>query len=241
MLPRFSQSIILAFAPNPVVAASTNLVELGPMPIQWIYDMKAMIREVEETKPVAILVVGDGDSVSSIRTCYALRRASVAPIHLISSTMSESEANLARLLGATSVLSAEAAPTALSQLIWQHLNASPQPEVSPPTNQREIAGLNIDFGRRTVRFNGVDVALTRIEFELLTLLVMAAGSVISRTELVAQVWGANWFGVENVLDTHLAHLRRKIARHGFENAIVNVRGVGFYFEPPATHELLAGH
>jgi DNA-binding response OmpR family regulator len=62
--------------------------------------------------------------------------------------------------------------------------------------------------------HGKPVTLTRAEFGLLVLLVSASGSIVAREMLVAKVWGENWFGVENVLDTHLAHLRRKPSARG---------------------------
>lgn len=229
------RSIILAFAVNSTVAQSIDLSELRPIPIHWVYDIAEMIREVEATNPVSMIIAGDGDSISSIRACHSLRQASNAPLHLISSTMSESEANFARSLGATTVHSFEAAPAVIAQFVWQFLKFSVEPRAISEPKQIEIAGLKMDLGRRTVCVDGVAVALTRIEFELLTLLARAAGSVISRADLVTKVWGSNWFGVENVLDTHLAHLRRKIAGTGLDKAIVNVRGVGFYFEPMATY------
>lgn len=236
MLPVSSQSVILAFAPSAALAQHIDLSELRPIPVRWIFDANEMIREVEAINPVSMIVLGDGDNISALRVCYALRQSNSAPLHLISSTMSESEANLARSLGATTVHGATAAPAVIAQFVWQFLKLSATPRMNDAPRQIEIAGLKMDLGRRTVCINGESVSLTRIEFELLTLLVKAAGSVISRADLVAKVWGSNWFGVENVLDTHLAHLRRKIAGNGLDKAIVNVRGVGFYFEPSNSYE-----
>jgi DNA-binding response OmpR family regulator len=234
MLPASSHSVILAFAANPVLAQTLDLSELRPIPVRWVFDLSEMIREVEVLKPVSMIVAGDGDNIASMRVCYALRQADSVPLHLISSTMSESEANLARSLGATTVHDAQTAPAVISQFVWQFLKLTAEPRLAEMPKLIEIAGLKIDLGRRTVCAGGNSIPLTRIEFELLTLLVRAAGSVISRADLVAKVWGSNWFGVENVLDTHLAHLRRKIAGNGLDKAIVNVRGVGFYFEPQSS-------
>ena len=94
-----------------------------------------------------------------------------------------------------------------------------------------MGGFELDLSKRILRINGKIVPLTRTEFDLLLTLVESAGTVVSRANLVGNVWGKNWFGVENVLDTHLTHLRRKIGVFGSYRSIVNVRGVGFYFEP----------
>lgn len=236
MLPLSSHSVILAFAADAALIQTVDLSELRPIPVRWVHDLTEMIREVGIINPVSMIVLADGDNISAMRSCYAIRQTNGAPLHLISSTMSDSEANLARSLGATTVHSADAAPAVIAQFVWQFLKLSAEPGTIDAPNQFEIAGLRVDLGRRTVCIRGSAVALTRIEFELLTILVKAAGSVISRADLVARVWGSNWFGVENVLDTHLAHLRRKIAGNGLDKAIVNVRGVGFYFEPAIAYE-----
>jgi two-component system, OmpR family, response regulator RegX3 len=230
MLPPTYQPVILAFAAN---AAFTRAVDFStlPIPVQWFSDVPEMICEARASNPFALIVLGDGDNIAAMRVCYALRQSSPATLHLISSTMSESEANLARALGATTVQNADAASLAIGQSVSQFLEPSWEQRGTDTPKHLEIAGLHIDLGRRTVSIRGTSIALTRIEFELLALLVKAAGSVISRADLVAKVWGSNWFGVDNVLDTHLAHLRRKIAGSGLDKAIVNVRGVGFYFEP----------
>jgi DNA-binding response OmpR family regulator len=230
MLPPTYQPVILAFTAN---AAFTRAVDFSALPISvhWFFDLSEMIGEARASNPFALIVLGDGDNIAVMRVCYALRQSSSATLHLISSTMSESEANLARALGATTVQSAEAAALAIGHSVSQFLQPSLEQRGTDMPKHLEVAGLHIDLGRRTVSIRGTSVALTRIEFELLALLVKAAGSVISRADLVAKVWGSGWFGADNVLDTHLAHLRRKIAGSGLDKAIVNVRGVGFYFEP----------
>lgn len=231
MLPPGPHLVIFAFAVNPAHVQNLDLSELGVIPVRWMSDLPEMIRELGVLTPVSIIVVGDGDNIFSLRMCYALRRATDVPVHLISATMSRSEADLARSLGATTVNSPEVAPQVIAQFVLHSLKLTGEQEVVVPRQYIEVSGLKLDLGRRTVTIDDVAVNLTRLEFELLTLLVRSAGSVISRAEIVAKIWGLNWVGAENVLDTHLAHLRRKIAGNGLDKAIVNVRGVGFYFEP----------
>jgi two-component system, OmpR family, response regulator RegX3 len=231
MTLELSRSIVLAFAANVPLGVTTDLSDLQPIPVRWTYDLNDMISQVGAFNPASMIVAGDGDNIASMRTCYALRQACDAPLHLISSTMSESEANLARSLGATTVNTPSAAPAVISQFVRQFLKIAVDTRAVDASKILEVGAMQLDLGRRKLCIDGMPVSLTRTEFDLLTPLVRAAGSVVSRADLVAKVWGANWFGVENVLDTHLAHLRRKLADTGFDRAIVNVRGVGFYFEP----------
>jgi DNA-binding response OmpR family regulator len=227
-----SSPIVLAFAPNLSLGLSTELSGLQQMSVHWIYDIGEMIHEVGRINPASMIVAGDGDNIATFRACYALRQACPAPLHLISSTMSESEENLALSLGVTTVNTPSSAPAVIARFAKQTVSMA-EPNPSEQSRILGVGRMQIDLGRRKMQIDSRQVALTRTEFDLLTNLVKAAGSVVSRADLVTKVWGSNWFGVENVLDTHLAHLRKKLAVGGFDRAIVNVRGVGFYFEPSA--------
>jgi DNA-binding response OmpR family regulator len=231
MVPESSHPAVLAYSARTASSVAIDFSELHPVPIFWFHDEAELISQVGLRRPVALVVAGNEDNVATIRVCYSLRRVSESPIHVISSTMSESEITLSMSLGATTVNTPQVAPSAIAQLVRRCLKLSFQPRDESQPNVLRVAGLELDLDRRRLTVRGNRVDLTRTEFQLLAMLVAAAGSVIGRDELVAKVWGPNWFGVENVLDTHLAHLRRKLSPHGLGRSIVNVRSVGFYFEP----------
>ena len=69
--------------------------------------------------------------------------------------------------------------------------------------------------------------LTIREFSLLRQLMLRAGTVVSRTELLEHVWDAHYDGTSNVVDAHVANLRRKLDLPGSPAPIETVRGVGF--------------
>ena len=90
--------------------------------------------------------------------------------------------------------------------------------------------LRIDVGRRQVWVDERPVALTPIEFDLLKTLAEHRGLVLSREQLLEQVWGHDFYGEERVVDVHIGHIRQKL---GDERFIVTVRGVGYRFEDEA--------
>ena len=87
--------------------------------------------------------------------------------------------------------------------------------------------LRMDEGARIVTVDGNPVDLTAIEFDLLKALVENHGRVLSREQLLENVWGAEYFGEMRVVDVHLGHVRQKL---GNDPLIVTVRGVGYRFE-----------
>ncbi len=90
--------------------------------------------------------------------------------------------------------------------------------------------LRIDLGRREVTLDGQPVALTPTEFDLLAALARHPGLVLSREQLLEQVWGADFYGETRVVDVHIGHIRRKLAALGGDGLIVTVRGAGYRFD-----------
>ncbi len=84
-----------------------------------------------------------------------------------------------------------------------------------------------------MRLGAQELSLTRKEFDLLARLAEEPGHVVTREQLINDVWDENWFGSTKTLDVHIASLRRKLgdgARRG--GAIETVRGVGFRLAIP---------
>ena len=91
--------------------------------------------------------------------------------------------------------------------------------------------LRIDADARQVWKDGEPVELTAIEFDLLHALARHRGSVLSREQIIEQVWGYDYYGDERVVDVHIGRIRKKIEDDPDEPAlIVTVRGAGYRFE-----------
>ena len=75
------------------------------------------------------------------------------------------------------------------------------------------------------------VELTPLEFDLLYALARYRGRVLSREQLIEQVWGYDYYGEERVVDVHLGRIRKKIEDNAATpSLIVTVRGAGYRFE-----------
>jgi two-component system, OmpR family, alkaline phosphatase synthesis response regulator PhoP len=90
--------------------------------------------------------------------------------------------------------------------------------------------LRLDPDARMVWKDGEELELTPIEFELLHALVRHAGRVLTREQLVEQVWGINYYGDERVVDVHIGRLRKKIEDDPANpELIATVWGTGYRF------------
>jgi two-component system copper resistance phosphate regulon response regulator CusR len=92
-----------------------------------------------------------------------------------------------------------------------------------------IADLEIDAAGRTASRSGQELALTAREFDLLEYLLRQQGRVVSRETLARDVWKetARYTPLDNVIDVHIAHLRRKLDDPFHKKLLHTVRGVGF--------------
>jgi two-component system OmpR family response regulator len=95
-----------------------------------------------------------------------------------------------------------------------------------PTALR-VGDLEFDSLRHRVSRAGTPLQLTNREYELLEYLMRHAGEVVTRTKLAEHVWEQSFDPLSNVIDVHVARLRRKID-HGYDVALLHtVRGKGY--------------
>lgn len=90
--------------------------------------------------------------------------------------------------------------------------------------------LNVD--RHEVRRDDELLDLSATEFRLLEVLCERCDRVVTRSQLLREVWNIDFDSDTSVLDTYISYLRRKVHREGFA-PITTVRGVGFRLTPPA--------
>jgi DNA-binding response OmpR family regulator len=94
----------------------------------------------------------------------------------------------------------------------------------------EVGELRLDAATRTVTRAGLEVELTAREFEVLELLARHDGQVVSRRQMLDQIWDGDDDGSPNVVDVYVGYLRRKLEDASGRQLIRTVRGVGFMLE-----------
>lgn len=87
--------------------------------------------------------------------------------------------------------------------------------------------LHIETSARRVQVDGVDVALTPTEYEILSLLAERAGNLVSLDDIVSAIWG-DWYGQRGHVSVHIHHLRRKLGPCG--SLIVTRRSLGYLLD-----------
>src|ERR1700742_4219946 len=92
-------------------------------------------------------------------------------------------------------------------------------------------GVRVDAEARRAWHGDTELDLTTKEFDLLWILLRDAGKVVTREQIMREVWDAKWWTSTKTLDMHISWLRRKLGDDAHHpRYITTVRGVGFRFE-----------
>jgi DNA-binding response OmpR family regulator len=121
-------------------------------------------------------------------------------------------------------------PFAFAELLARIRALLRRSRVAQPTVIR-VADLTIDPATRRVTRGGVPIALTAREYAILEVLARSGGEIVSRTRLVERVWDEASDVLDNLVDAHVSHLRKKIDRGGVP-LIHTVRGFGYRLGVP---------
>src|SRR6266516_1689324 len=97
--------------------------------------------------------------------------------------------------------------------------------------QVKVGNLTLNRLTRRLTSDTKDVNLTAMELKLLEHLMLRAGETVTRTELHDKVWDMHFDPSSNVIDAHIARLRKKLQQAGASAAIATRRGIGFVLEP----------
>lgn len=91
----------------------------------------------------------------------------------------------------------------------------------------EAGDLTVDPASRTVHRGGQPIELTSREFAVLDFLIRRKGEVVSKTEVLSNVWDDDFDGDPNIVEVYVRHLRNKIDRPFGRDSIETVRGAGY--------------
>jgi len=120
-----------------------------------------------------------------------------------------------------------AKPYAFNELLARVETLGRRKSAEPHKTRLQVGDLEIDLLARTARRAGEDILLQPREFKLLEYLMRNAGSVVTRTMLLENVWNYHFDPQTNVIDVHISRLRAKIDKEFDEPLLHTVRGAGY--------------
>lgn len=193
--------------------------------------LEALRRFAAEPPDLVVLDLGlpDLDGADALRM---LRGMADTPI--IVATARDDEAEIVRLLkaGADDYMVKPFTSAHLDARVTSVLRRAGRATREEPT-VIDIGGLRVDIAQRQASLDDAQLTLTRKEFDLLAYLAARPGRVVSRRELLEEVWHQPSVGEDQTIDVHLYWLRRKLGESASAPRFLHtVRGVGFKFAAP---------
>lgn len=163
-----------------------------------------------------------------------LARTAAAPVIFLTARDEETDRVVGLELGADDYVTKPFSPRELVARVRAVLRRQERRGASAAGDTPEViraGALTIDLARHEVRRGETVVPLTPREFDLLACLARNAGRVLTRGQILDQVWGENFYGDDRIVDVHIRHLREKLEPDAGEpRHIKTVRGVGYRFD-----------
>lgn len=169
--------------------------------------------------------------LSGLEVCRMIRSKSQVPIIMLTAKDGEIDKVVGLEMGADDYVTKPFSSRELLARVRSVLRRHGEVEELLPATV-EAGPVRMDIDRHVVTVRGASVSMPLKEFDLLELLVRNSGRVLTRSQLIDRVWGADYVGDTKTLDVHVKRLRAKVEEDpGNPIHLVTVRGLGYKFEP----------
>jgi DNA-binding response OmpR family regulator len=196
--------------------------------VEVVRDGETAVRRAREGSFNLILLDVMLPGKDGFAVCRELRRGGMStPIILLTARAAEAEKVLGLQLGADDYLTKPFSPLELRARIQAVLRRSGG---ATESDIYRFGDVEVDFARCELRRGATLVPVTPVEFKLLSAFLRSRGRVLTRQQLLDQVWSDVTCG-DRVVDTHVANLRKKIEPDPAEpRYLASVRGMGYRFD-----------
>ncbi|MCB0045565.1 MAG: response regulator transcription factor [Caldilineaceae bacterium] len=211
-----------------IVKIAKDYLERSQYQVAVAYDGVEALAAARHAPPDLVVLDLNLPKMDGLDVCRALRRESDVPIIMLTARGEETDRLIGLELGADDYITKPFSPRELVarvRAVMRRVNGDLQ------TNDVIRAGtLEIAEQGRMVRKSGVEIELTRIEFDLLALLARHSGQVFSRSQLLDRLHGIQHDGYDRSVDAHIKNLRRKLEDDASDPRFIQtVYGIGYKF------------
>lgn len=227
-----SAKILIVDDEPPIVDVLSYNLKQANYQVVIARDGEEALAQAQREQPDLIILDLMLPRLDGLEVCRILRRERDVPIIMLTARDAEVDRVVGLELGADDYV---VKPFSVRELLARVKNvlrrAAPRsPEASPDNVQ--IGALTVDVARREAYLAAVELELTQLEFELLYTLARHVGRVLSREQLIEQVWGYDYHGDLRVVDAVVKRLRAKLRQAAPKSEIIiTVRGVGYKLSP----------
>ncbi len=198
--------------------------------VQVAANGRQALQFVRESVPDLIVLDLMLPEIDGLDVCREIRRTSQVPIIMLTARGEEIDRVVGLELGADDYVCKPFSVRELLARIKAVLRRVPDITPLPVKTTLEVGHLVLDTERREVKVMNRQLELSKLEFDLLHLLLTHPGKVFAREELLEQVWGYDYVGDTRAVDSSIKRLRTKLrTADPPSDYIVAVRGIGYKF------------
>ncbi|MCY0904499.1 winged helix-turn-helix transcriptional regulator [Arthrobacter sp. H14-L1] len=197
-----------------------------------VHILPALPTALLDAEPCDVIMLDARKDLAGSRSLTALLRATGLGAPLILILTEGGMAAISATWAADDIVLDSAGPAEVEARLRLAMAGTAPADESVPVEIR-AAGVVIDESSYTARVNGEVLNLTYKEFELLKYLAQHPGRVFTRSQLLNEVWGYDYYGGTRTVDVHVRRLRAKLGSD-HENLIGTVRNVGYRLTAPRT-------
>lgn len=199
--------------------------------VLWVNNGADALTTFAKHRPDLVLLDLMLPGMSGSDICREIRRVSDVPIIMVTARDAEIDRVVGLELGADDYVTKPFSTRELVARIKTVLRRAPVVVMADDDQApAHAAGVRVDRSRHEVHVDGKPVVLPPKEFELLAYLVEYAGRVLTRDQLISQVWGSDYYGDTKTLDVHVRRIRARIEDDPHDpKRLLTVRGVGYRF------------
>lgn len=199
--------------------------------VLWVNNGADALTTFTKHRPDLVLLDLMLPGMSGAEICREIRRVSDVPIIMVTARDAEIDRVVGLEIGADDYVTKPFSTRELVARIKTVLRRAPVAIMNDAdAAPAHAAGVRVDRSRHEVHVDGKPVNLPPKEFELLAYLVEYAGRVLTRDQLISQVWGSDYYGDTKTLDVHVRRIRARIEDDPHDpKRLLTVRGVGYRF------------
>jgi DNA-binding response OmpR family regulator len=219
--------VLLADDDRDLAEAVGWYLEASGMRVTRVHDGHAALDAFTADRADALILDIMMPGIDGFELCRRLRQVTDAPILMLSAREGEADKVRALGIGADDYVTKPFGPMELVARVKALLRRAGAGFQKPI----RAGGVEICPVTRSAMVGEASLDLTRLEFDLLSVLMRSAPGVLTRSRLIDQVWGPAFSGDERLVDSHIYHLREKLSAAGLDpGPIATVRGVGYAFQ-----------
>lgn len=186
-------------------------------------DFQNIIKNIFEQNPDLILLDVNLPYYDGYQICREIRKKSDIPIIIVTSRSTDMDELMALNLGADDFIT----KPYNSHILLAHISAILKRGNSMPIDTISYKGLTLQLGKNMVTYNNKSEVFTKNEFQMLVILIKNKEKIVSREEIMNDLWQTEEFIDDNTLTVNMARLRHKLSSIGLENFIITKRGQGY--------------